>query len=167
MQSLCRPCTNEQHEPSCRTSEERYWQSLAFTRFMTPWMELARKLSKPVVFRQHAPLTRPFAVVDATTNIYAFCLIRLNSSVSTNSDMAHWPVLIRLQSQSSSSAAFRPSSTSLSSRIVSVSTQIKADAIENEVMNELTGDSSFDERRLARRQISASGIRWTELNRSC
>ena len=68
MQSLCRPCTNEQHEPSCRTSEERYWQFLAFTRFMTPWMELARKLSKPVVVRRHAPLAAPFAVVDATTN---------------------------------------------------------------------------------------------------
>ena len=24
MQSFCRPGTNEQHEPSCRTSEERY-----------------------------------------------------------------------------------------------------------------------------------------------
>lgn len=43
-------------------------QSLAFMRFKTPWMELARKLSKPVVVRQHAPLTGPFAVVDATTN---------------------------------------------------------------------------------------------------
>ena len=53
---------------SCRTSEERYWQSLAFTRSMTPWMELARKLSKPVVVRRHAPLAAPFAVVDATTN---------------------------------------------------------------------------------------------------
>lgn len=117
---------------------------LAFARFRTPWMEPARKLSKPVVVRRHAPLTAPFAVVDATTNIYAFCLIRLNSSVSSNSDIAHWPVLIRLQSQSSSSAAFWPSSTSLSSRSLSVSTQTKSDAIENEVMNELTGENSCD-----------------------
>ncbi len=82
--------------------------------------------------------------------IYTFCLIRLNSFVSFNSNMAHWPVLIRPQSQSSSSAAFRPWSTSLSSRSLSASTQTKSDAIENEVMNELTGDSSCDVSRLAR-----------------
>ena len=34
-------------------------------------------------------LDRSFSIVDATTNIYVFCLIRLNSSVSSNSDIAH------------------------------------------------------------------------------